>query len=56
MRLLCYQPQAHAASPYHSQANGDRNLALYHLAVTTSLRQGELLGLKWGDIDWASGT
>ena len=26
--------------------------ALYHIAVTTGLRQGELLGLKWSDLDW----
>jgi integrase len=26
--------------------------ALYYLAVTTGLRQGELLGLKWSDVDW----
>lgn len=37
-------------------AQGDRYEALYHLAVTTGLRQGELLGLKWVDIDWASNT
>jgi len=24
-------------------------------AVSTGMRQGELLGLKWGDIDWQSG-
>jgi integrase len=32
-------------------AKGDRLEALYILAVTTGLRQGELLGLKWDDID-----
>jgi integrase len=31
--------------------NGDRLEALYVLAVTIGLRQGELLGLKWDDID-----
>ena len=29
----------------------DRLEALYVLAVTTVLRQGELLGLKWEDVD-----
>jgi integrase len=35
-------------------AQGDRYEALFQLAITTGIRQGELLGLKWGDIDWAS--
>jgi integrase len=29
--------------------------ALYVLAVTTGLRQGELLGLKWEDVDFEAG-
>jgi integrase len=29
--------------------------ALYVLAIHTGLRQGELLGLKWTDIDFTSG-
>jgi integrase len=37
-------------------AKGDRFEALYILAVTTGLRQGELLGLKWDDIDLEAGT
>jgi integrase len=37
-------------------AKGDRLEALYVLAVTTGLRQGELLGLKWDDIDLEGGT
>ncbi len=36
--------------------NGTRNEALYHLAVTTGMRQGELFGLKWSDLKWSSGT
>lgn len=35
---------------------GDRLEALYTLAVTTGLRQGELLGLRWQDVDQDSGT
>src|SRR5207244_2661824 len=34
-------------------AKGNRLEALYVLAVTTGLRQGELLGLRWDDIDFA---
>jgi integrase len=30
---------------------GDRFAALYVLALTTGMRQGELLGLRWQDID-----
>jgi integrase len=30
---------------------GDRLEALYVLAIHTGLRQGELLGLKWDDVD-----
>jgi integrase len=37
-------------------AKSDRLEALYILAVTTGLRQGELLGLKWDDIDLEVGT
>lgn len=33
----------------------NRNKALYHLAVKTGMRQAELLGLKWQDLDWTSG-
>jgi integrase len=37
-------------------ARGDRLEALYVLAVHTGLRQGELLGLKWDDVDLDDGT
>ena len=37
-------------------ARGDRLEALYVLAVHTGLRQGELLGLKWEDVDLEAGT
>ena len=35
---------------------GDRLEALYMLAITTGMRQGELLGLKWEDVDFEAGT
>jgi len=34
----------------------DKNEALYHLAIKTGLRKGELSGLKWTDLDWNRGT
>jgi integrase len=37
-------------------ARGDRLEALYVLAVTTGMRQGELLALRWKDIDVDHGT
>jgi integrase len=36
-------------------AEGDPLEALYVLALTTGMRQGELLGLHWGDIDLEAG-
>lgn len=36
-------------------AKKDRLAALYVLAITTGLRQGELFGLKWRDVDWNKG-
>lgn len=33
--------------------SGDRLHALYVLAATTGLRQAELLGLAWDDVDWS---
>lgn len=37
-------------------ALGDRLEALYVLAIHSGLRQGELLGLKWEDVDLEAGT
>jgi integrase len=37
-------------------AHGDKLEALYVLAVTTGMRQGELLGLKWRDVDLENAT
>lgn len=39
-----------------SAAAGDRLEALYVLAITTGMRQGELLRLKWEDVDLGAGT
>ncbi len=37
-------------------AQGSYYEALYHLAIKTGMRQGELFGLKWTDLQWQSGT
>jgi integrase len=37
-------------------ARGDRFEALYVLAMAAGLRQGELLGLKWANLDLEKGT
>lgn len=43
------------AKAFLEAARGDRYEALYILAVHYGLRQGELLGLKWSDVDLAGG-
>ncbi len=35
-------------------AEGHRLYALFEMALRTGMRMGELLGLKWHDIDWAN--
>jgi integrase len=39
------------ARKFLDAARGDRFEALYVLAATTGLRRGELLGLRWADVD-----
>jgi integrase len=36
--------------------SGDRLEAMYIVAVTAGLRRGELLGMKWEDVDLEAGT
>ncbi len=37
-------------------AQYSRHYALYHLAIATGMREGEILGLRWDDLEWHSGT
>jgi integrase len=37
-------------------AHGSRLETLIHLAVISGMRQMELLGLKWTDLDWIKQT
>jgi len=43
-------------SAFLIHVQGQRNEILYHLALATGMRRGELLGLKWGDVDWPGST
>ncbi|THA25093.1 site-specific integrase [Streptomyces sp. RKND-216] len=44
------------ARQFLTAARNDRLHALYELALRTGLRKGELLGLRWEDLDLDSGT
>jgi integrase len=44
------------SSRFLAAAQGDRFHALYVLALTTGMRQGELLALHWQDVDWERGS
>jgi integrase len=35
---------------------GNKLYALYFLAIHTGMRQSELMGLKWADVDWKLST
>jgi integrase len=37
-----------------AKSHGTRYGTLFYLAVSTGLRKGEILGLRWSDIDWDS--
>ena len=48
--------EMHPLSPNEARAfleaaRGERFEALYVLGITTGLRRGELLGLRWKDVD-----
>lgn len=42
-------------STFLQLARGDRYWSAYFLAIMTGMRQGEILGLQWSDIDWENG-
>jgi integrase len=46
---------AEQAKAFLAAARSDRLHALYVLALSTGMREGELFGLQWGDVDLAAG-
>lgn len=44
--------QRGASRPLLDAVRGNNLEALYVLALTTGMRQGELLGLAWSDVEW----
>ncbi len=42
------------ARTFLSAAQDTRYEALFYLAIQTGMREGELLGLKWSDLDWVT--
>ena len=56
---VAYEPYAFSASEAArllTALRGDRLEALYAIALAVGLRQGELLGLRWRDVDIDAGT
>jgi len=54
------RPEIHPLSPTQGcalldAARGDRHEALYRVALSLGLRQGEALGLRWSDVDLEAG-
>ena len=47
---------ANQARAFLAFTKGDRPGPLFHVAITTGLRQGELFGLRWQDVDLTAGT
>ncbi len=43
------------ARRFLAEAQGERLEALYSVALSLGLRQGEALGLRWSDVDFDSG-
>jgi integrase len=44
------------AKQYLAASESDRNHVLYVLALSTGMRQGEMLALRWSDVDLSRGT
>jgi integrase len=47
---------AHEINRFLDSLEGDRHAPFFMLAIASGLREGELLGLTWSDVDWSAGT
>lgn len=57
MRQTAISPwDADEINRFLDRASGLRYGALFQAAIATGLRKGELLGLKWPDVDYERGT
>jgi integrase len=57
-RVPKYRPTVYTAAQavqFLKAVEGDRLEALYHLAIDSGCREGELFSVTWGDLDFASG-
>jgi integrase len=52
--MLTWEPEECRA--FLKAARGDRWEVLFHVALTTGMRQGELRGLRWSAVDLTAGT
>src|SRR5512134_1488594 len=55
VRPVAGHSDSSGAMPGRSAAQGTRFEALFVLAVTSGLREGELLGLRWRDVELDAG-
>jgi integrase len=54
--VLSFEQARHFLSVVDADPTAYDRAALYHLAITLGMRQGELLGLEWSDIDFSQRT
>ena len=51
-KMKCFDASQVQTLLLGAQTIGDHYFPLYYLAINTGMRQGELLGLKWENINW----